>query len=206
MLVHAFCVVSEEMNTEKNNYQWNSLFEIQRGRNNHITENTELITLMPKSVFWCEFAWNFDYVTPILKILITDCALAGLLVSFSFEPMDSIMDSDESRQSEVCHFSRLLLVSFLSIVVAITIARETKELKQLEECMMETQVDSKNRTRYIVSNVSKWWNHIKQQYTRVTESRVIINDAISVARRYFLWKMKEIHDYYNLKQDWIERG
>ena len=66
------------------------------------------------------------------------------------------MDSDESRQSEVCHFSRLLLVSFLSIVVAITIARETKELKQLEECMMETQVDSKNRTRYIVSNVSKW--------------------------------------------------
>ena len=51
MLVHAFCVVSEEMNAEKNNYQWNSLFEIQRGRNNHITENTELITLMPKSVF-----------------------------------------------------------------------------------------------------------------------------------------------------------
>ena len=60
------------------------------------------------------------------------------------------MDSDESRQSEVCHFSRLLLVSFLSIVVAITIARETKELKQLEECMMETQVDSKNRTRNIL--------------------------------------------------------
>ena len=57
------------------------------------------------------------------------------------------MDSDTNRQSGVCHFSILLLVSFLSMVVAIIIVRKTQELKQLEECMMEKQVDSKNRTK-----------------------------------------------------------
>ena len=63
--------------------------------------------------------------------------------------MDSIMDSDTNRQSGVCHFSILFLVSFLSMVVAIIIVRKTQELKQLEECMMEKQVDSENRTKIL---------------------------------------------------------
>ena len=65
------------------------------------------------------------------------------------------MDLDKNRQSGVCHLSILLLVSFLSMVVAIIIVRKTQELKQLEKCMMEKQVDSKNRTRNIMNNVSK---------------------------------------------------
>ena len=52
----------------------------------------------------------------------------------------------------MCHYSILFLVSFLSIEVTITITRKTKELKQLEECMMEKQVDSKNKTRNILNN------------------------------------------------------
>ena len=59
------------------------------------------------------------------------------------------MDSDTNRQSGVCHFSILFLVSFLSMVVAIIIVRKTQELKQLEECMMEKQVDSENRTKIL---------------------------------------------------------
>ena len=51
-----------------------------------------------------------------------------------------IMDSDENRQSGVCHYSILFLISFLIIEVAITITRKTKELKQLEECMRENRL------------------------------------------------------------------
>ena len=61
----------------------------------------------------------------------------------------------EIEWNGVCYFSILFLVSFLSIEVAIIIARKTNELKQLEECMMEKQVDSKNKTRNISNNVSK---------------------------------------------------
>ena len=50
---------------------------------------------------------NFDYATLILKISISDSALAGLHASYSYEPMDSIMDSDKNGQSGVCHFSIL---------------------------------------------------------------------------------------------------
>lgn len=60
-----------------------------------------------------------------------------------------IMDSDENRQSGVCHFSRLFLVSFLSMAVAIIIVRQTQELKQLEECMMENRLIRKTEPKYL---------------------------------------------------------
>ena len=60
-----------------------------------------------------------------------------------------IMDSDENRQSGVCHYSILFLVSFLSIVVATTIARKAKELKQLEECMRENRLIRRTEPKYL---------------------------------------------------------
>lgn len=102
---------------------------------------------------------NFDYATLILKISISDSALAGLHASYSYEPMDSIMDSDKNGQSGVCHFSILFLVSFLSMVVAITIARKTKELKQLEECMMENMLIRKTESKYFEQCIKKVKSH-----------------------------------------------
>ena len=64
------------------------------------------------------------------------------------------MDSDTNRQSGVCHFSILFLVSFLSMVAAIIIVRKTKELKQLEECMMENRLILRTEPKYL-NNASK---------------------------------------------------
>ena len=106
--------------------------------------------------------------------------------------MDSIMDSDTNRQSGVCHFSILFLVSFLSMVVAIIIVRKTQELKQLEECMMEKQVDSENRTKILGTMHQKKWNHIKQQYTQETKSRIIIYEWHNICcETLFLLKNEE---------------
>ena len=79
----------------------------------------------------------------------------------------------EIEWNGVCHFSILFLVSFLSMVAAIIIVRKTKELKQLEECMMENRLILRTEPKYL-NNASKKWNYIKQQYTQVTKARIII--------------------------------
>ena len=97
-----------------------------------------------------------------------------------------IMDSDENRQSGVCHFSRLFLVSFLSMAVAIIIVRKTQELKQLEECMMENRLIRKTEPKYLEQCIKIVKSHkaaIHSSYQ--IKNNQFMNDIISVVRRYF---------------------
>ena len=70
----------------------------------------------------------------------------------------------------------IVLVSFLSMVVAIIIIRQTQELKQLEECMIENRLIRKTKQGISWTMHQKKWNYIRQQYTQVTKSTIIINE------------------------------